>query len=608
MILLPKQAKRFYKLFDAVIIFANERLGVSKRLITPFGEIDDGEVAKVCDALWSGTANRPVIGELIDENPYGFSRTDLREIAQWEHAINGDFFIMRRGEDMFFLYEGHAVAVRGITREIDTMLTYVPTVARTTLLPFDGLIVYAMSLSEHPLDFGDALRGTLDAELEKMISNRKVIQSAKQLVDRAPQLEEERISRAAAEFVRDAELDMNADEQAEWQHRGALAGLTGRKRDEAIIRYVDEKGAGSGIDAKEQVRRFSKSCMRGKPVSTLDEAYGKLNNHELRQLASAMGAQGAVSSWNKEKLLDYVVSRFPRDPDSLASRARTAGSSAMEDAWYLYEAGGRIEVADEDSLDEGALIAPLFPIILSFHQDGKFIFIMPDEVREAFSCLDWDAELARAREVDGIIHFFDLALDLRGVAYLSELMHEYVERYGESESVDIEELGYSLLASGIGELIILDDEPVLVGMRVISALGHFPREEQVEDEARYYLVEQGKKPIRPVPDELEDAGEVVEWMIDSPEAQALIAYLDEHVPEEEDEYFWAEDTVCMLIDGFRAFVNPTEALKDAFGEEMPFTEAQLKRVLDLSMALANAVPRWENNGWSPNELFSAMKR
>ena len=79
-----------------------------------------------------------------------------------------------------------------------------------------------------------------------------------------------------------------------------------------------------------------------------------------------------------------------------------------------------------------------------------------------------------------------------------------------------------------------------------------------------------------------------------------------HVPDEADDYFFAEDVTLEIIDQSRDLINPAEALHVLERHGFLPTEAQLKRLLELIMNLTNAVPKWTNNGWAPTELETAI--
>jgi hypothetical protein len=115
------------------------------------------------------------------------------------------------------------------------------------------------------------------------------------------------------------------------------------------------------------------------------------------------------------------------------------------------------------------------------------------------------------------------------------------------------------------------------------------------------LGQQVGKPARRIED-IKDELDVEEWMFSKESTRDLIAYLDAHVPDGRDDYFFAEDFVESVIGEARDFCD-IGFLMDRFREDgfVP-TEAQLNRLLELILAMVNDVPKWTNNGWSSAEL------
>ena len=608
MILQPKQAKRFYRLFDTLIVYANDQLHVTDRLLSHYGELDDLEALKVVQALWDGHDNRYVIARFVDENPYRFSRADLKEVARWECGIYDLFNVDRRGRDICFLYSEHAIAVRGLTREIDTMLNQTPSTVETVLLPFENAVVYGMSISEMPIGMGPGILKVIANELDESFAEGRVIRSGADFERRAAELEKAALDREAEHFAYQTELDMNADVQVEGQHRGVLAGLSPEEREAAVQAELDRVG----LDSASLVKTVAKSCYTGTPARTLDESFNKLNKPFLQDLAYSFGVRGSVSSMNKAKLIEAVKPHIPTDRGSLLGMVRTSGTSAVRDVAKLVAAGGELRVRDEEVTSHDSVILPMFPLMLTYHRDGVFTTVMPSDVLAKLSDVDWNGQLSRAGRIDKSLKIVDLLVDLHGIVYLDEVLDE-LERHltCDDEFFSVELLPAIVAASGgaaIGCVLdTLGGDPVLVDYGIAQRLDGASGGER--DGILFDLLDQQEgKPFRSVSDELVATGSVNAWVMKGSEARALMAYLDEHVPDEADDYFFAEDVTADIIDLSRDFVNPVEALHIIEDYGFMPTEAQLKRLIDLVMNLANAVPKWTNNGWSPMELHEMTGR
>jgi hypothetical protein len=139
-ILQNKSAKRFQKLYASFIAYANARLGLYEKAFDRFEIEADEKAYDVARAVWEKGQNTHLVADYVRDNPDRLSRTDLREISQWEHGIAGSFFVTRDGRDTVFVVPGFAIAVRGFMKEIDTLFQY-GTLAScaTVLLPFENV-------------------------------------------------------------------------------------------------------------------------------------------------------------------------------------------------------------------------------------------------------------------------------------------------------------------------------------------------------------------------------------------------------------------------------------------------------------------------------------
>lgn len=606
MILQPKQAKRFYRIFDSLMVYAHKRLGTGGRLFNGYGEIDDRQALEVTKELWGTPENLAIIDDFVRENPMKLSRQDLAEASSWKQGIKDFFILVRRGSDVFALYVDYAIALRGLTQEIDTMLNTMPSAVETVLLPFDGRIVYALSVEEYPVNMGPTIGANMERELDEAIGARKVIKSGRELIAKADELKRAALDQRAEEFARQTELDMNADAEVEGQHRGVLAGLDPAER-ERVVNEQTKQLARSFPRAK-MIEMMASSCFRGAPATTIDGVLGKLNKSELQDMAYGFGVRGAVSAMKKGELIEAVKPRVPRSRDQLLQIMRVGGLRDVQNIRRLVESGGLVVVRDSEVETFSSVIAPIAPLALTYHRDGVFTTVMPADALAQLRDVDWDAEERRAREWEEVETLLSLMVDLRGVVYLGEALDELVNVHGMDARLLDEGFTEALMMAAerdaaTFELSFYHDEPILAN--TLMDLG-------VKNEAGFQrlvesvLAEQGNKPVRPVSQELRDAGEVARLVLKCKEAQDFMAYLNEHVPDEADDYFFAEDVTLEIIDQSRDLINPAEALHVLERHGFLPTEAQLKRLLELIMNLTNAVPKWTNNGWAPTELETAI--
>lgn len=125
----------------------------------------------------------------------------------------------------------------------------------------------------------------------------------------------------------------------------------------------------------------------------------------------------------------------------------------------------------------------------------------------------------------------------------------------------------------------------------------------VESYRRHLVARHEEIPIREFEPELatEDA---FGWKLRQPSALRLRNFLDAHVPDGENDCFYAdrvlETLVVMLLEGYGA-QELVGYLEDAGALPEDIDEAN--RVITLLNGLVNSLPNWENNGWSPYELL-----
>ena len=115
---------------------------------------------------------------------------------------------------------------------------------------------------------------------------------------------------------------------------------------------------------------------------------------------------------------------------------------------------------------------------------------------------------------------------------------------------------------------------------------------------------------RTLDEDMRTSGDVYYWRERRPAVRALRNYLDAHVPDDADDYFFAEKVIEDLIDYMQAGFVSANSVRDylIILEDNGFVpdEAHLRKVLDLLMNMSNAMPTWVNNGWAPTELHEAF--
>lgn len=135
------------------------------------------------DAVFGEGGHLEAVDAYVDASRDKLSGEELDIALDWRHAVGAEFDVVRRGEDVFFLTGSYAIAVRGITHELDDRLLDLPTRAFTYLVPFQGQITYLTVV--RPLGTRLSLREgvTLFARLDEATRTGHLLRAADELVD-----------------------------------------------------------------------------------------------------------------------------------------------------------------------------------------------------------------------------------------------------------------------------------------------------------------------------------------------------------------------------------------------------------------------------------------
>lgn len=166
MILTPQDARRFYATWFPLLYFVNQR----RRLVHDFPSAYEpvrgmpNGTAKLRDALWADDTLREAF---IAENPAGLGPTELALVASWKTRVSADFYFFRQFSKYAILISDEEIprvyGVLGPTASVESsVLIKPPCLQRTTLLPFEGKIIYDGLLVGYNISFGPSVRARLN--------------------------------------------------------------------------------------------------------------------------------------------------------------------------------------------------------------------------------------------------------------------------------------------------------------------------------------------------------------------------------------------------------------------------------------------------------------
>lgn len=620
MILSTSQARRFIKLFNLLM----DHVKKTQEGVAALREIDGRDPereALVADAmlslLWGPEGGTEVLAAYVEDNPDRLSRTDLREVASWKDGVYDTFPAVRLGHDVAFLYGGYALAVRGIRCEVDAQDT-LPDTVRTVVVPFDGVLTYGTVLTLEHVPTQDERRA-IEARAQGIVDERGLVRSVRQFVKVLPDARAN-AAKAADVTVRGGEspkgsaatagaatagtasaAQASAAEGAEPLHRGVLAGLTWEERSKAL---EDRFAAEQAADYRARTLSFIDSaCAKGVPATSILESCRRLTKRELTQMArnnrDEFGSDG--SHMTKEQLARALSEFLVAHGTELADHEMHTGEATTKSLRRLVEAGGELLVPFEG---DGVLDMPTpFTPMIRYHKtpQGYLVWLAP-EIFDQIVDLDWDERVAQARTFDEACDRISRMVELRGVVACDEALDRVASIVERSIIEDV-------IHTRLVERRMIFTEETIDGQRYFAHVrfDHAAELQGGELGSRKAFIREilAYQKLHLPHDEsvLDKYGSVLYLVETYPSYRNLVAYLDERVPEGDDEYLYAHAIADEIVDCTQYFFGDGR-LEDFFDFHTVLTSdyAEFDRLRVLASALMNDVPRWSLNGWSHNEI------
>lgn len=649
-VLSEKQCIHFYRLRDALGDFAYEKLDIEGKLYIGNGKKFSNEnkyfeetLADTLSELWE---TPHILDKFINENPAEFSSGDLEILKSWHNSLQGWYIALRHEDRILFLRDNMLFEVTGLWDEIETLLkgAELPAMVETTLLPFDNKIVHHGFLSRIPVDMGAGIRSMIDSEIEEALRNPTVIRTAFEFNMVAPGIKEKKAKENKEHEDHERVLREGAGKQMEGFHKGALSGLSGEDRENAV-RAEMTKTVSSGI-LKSLIMDLKKSAAKGPVTRDLEKLISNEPKERLKRWALILGAD-VPGKVGKADLIRAVTPEL-RSNAFLPELTLRAGLSVKQFEAYrrLYEAGGLAEIMEDEITSMTGLPAPTSLICYVFYTrkspkgGGKFSFVIPEDIMNILDNMDWDDIHENLLNRDAAANITEAVTELRGIAKADDVYGEFCRFYPAAmnrsefeeaviDAITEDRIGCTWLKADGGEDYILHYE--LAGF---YHGGSFDADESddADDESdeggygyadyavikgsleplEFILEERKNKKARPLEADMLSSSAVFEWKCARPAVRALRDYLDEHVPNSQSDYFFADAVIEDLIDymtlgtmnGSKTFSEWMSILEEH--DYIP-NEAHLNRVIGLLTNMYNSLPTWLNNGWAPSELADIMR-
>jgi hypothetical protein len=183
--LATEDAQLFFKLFFALLAYANRQLKISPKVSAPtdISKAGGDALKKIRDALY---ADSELLVRFNAENPEHFTSEELDIVLNWKYRVSGEFYLMRYLKKYAVFMPAkksdHLYGVLGLYDPIELVVPDqpLPILLKTTLLPFKGQIIYDGLVEPYTILFGKGIRTDLEAIFRRLKAKEGIVQ---QLID-----------------------------------------------------------------------------------------------------------------------------------------------------------------------------------------------------------------------------------------------------------------------------------------------------------------------------------------------------------------------------------------------------------------------------------------
>lgn len=640
MVLDDEQNGLFFDVMDSLLYYVNERFRVVENFTLDYASpLDDVKSSLVAHALWENVA---IIDDFVRENPYRLPKRCLDIAQSWKCALPGVYTLVRYQSGRALLMNDAGVfSVCGVTYELEQEIGPAPAYVEMVLIPFEDLIIYDGFLQAYDTDRSVTEQQRIQDEFENRCA-QGIVSTAGDFAREANRYIAAQRDKEFDELLADMSRGIDHGEETlpDGFHRGVLAGLTPDERQHAIERHAIGSGAAFEVTAKE----FDKRVRRREPVSSLAENLSFMTKAQLESIAQVLG-MGGLMRLKKAEMIKELSAELANNPEVLVARLVMADENDYAFARKL-ASGGRIDFALENRLSY-ARVWPIEPYVCFYRGKAGYTAIVPDELRALFAQVDFEAIDRVRRQQSQALRCIDACIVFCGVvsiddAYdqyrslVSDVMsredfgqmaeleammgnagfdiwtyqpHDYLVHYTLTPDYVAEEyarsqraaLGSLVRNSETGEVRMASMEK-MVG-RIRSDLAS--ELEWLEQYKRDLVESQSNLSMKPLNRTVLE-NDVIGELLDDGNVVRLREYLDERVPDGADDYTFADQIVESIVLTSIESGSVQEAFAYALNLGLDSCSSDGERLPLLITNVFNAMPSWENNGWSPQELYEQV--
>jgi hypothetical protein len=173
--------EQFYRIKHLLYLFADKKLNVlmHKSDWKDVGNNKPEEILKLRDYVFK--KNIKVIGEFIEQNPYGLKKEDLEILESWKKPIIGDKYVLFKHTKEYSLFfgEDNVYGVIGLMDSFNVMFggdsfIFVDLI----ILPFKDRLTHEGLFLPYNISIGKSMRDGILAEAEEIIMKKGIITSS----------------------------------------------------------------------------------------------------------------------------------------------------------------------------------------------------------------------------------------------------------------------------------------------------------------------------------------------------------------------------------------------------------------------------------------------
>ena len=625
------QQQLFESVLRPLLVYANRHLGTVTSL-QPADTRPDEELRLelVARALWQ---HLELIDDYVRDNPDHLECSQLDIVRDLRGALYDDFvFEGISDEGAVFVHDTGTYLAASLSHADLARYCIEPFIVRTALVPFMGRIAVVApfcAIGIASKDHREKLRG--DARRRGYASPTS---SASDLARR---------SRAWQEHKRKKrqEIDAPTRPAGPGYHRGTLAGLSEHERERIRKARYDLAAHESGVHR--QLMELH-AIEADNPPLTLAEALDLLDSDWLESIAEEVLDQRIARGMAREDLISLICRRVTGDDDQ-----RDLALMWCEDAQF--ELVRRLVHESTLSLtdmppSEAVNVYPMIPYVFILQEHERFVAWMPPEVRPLIKRADLEAIGTARKRLARVANAASALASLCGVITLDDAYDRYRDveenpldrEHFESALMELEVCdqrdSYALWDHDKTTYLIsgdLSDQSALARVvrknyaarmaKVPFSLSPNPNmtmfsiDDTDEDEMRALLDEEmtqtvalrlklieahRKTPAHALaPAMLETS--FVDYLMGTEPLRRIRDYVDEHMPDDEDDFEFAETfargVIISILFEHESYDEALDLIRlfgmtECEGDRYPHTLGKL--ITDVF----NTLPVWPLNGWS----------